>query len=146
MLEKCDVPGLSSFGKQLSFDLTSGSVFVMKDAPLSVPAFPTERILAFVGGFVFAVKLDAPIDQLLIGIGPFADNLANDGLRTEAGSGIQRIGHVLVNRILRCLHACDASLCPGCIRIGRLAFGHDCDGAVFRSAERKTQARDSAAY
>ena len=96
--------------EQGALDLAAGDVLGVQDAPLGVASLAAEIKFAFaIAGFALG-KFHSEFDQLLDALRAGLDNAANDLLVAQSRTGIQRVLHVALERILLACHCGDAAL------------------------------------
>ena len=89
----------------------SSSITVVQDAAAGVASFAAKIDFRH-PIFQMSIKLDAPGDQFFDTLRPLADDGAHDLFIAESRPGVEGIGNVQVDGIVRSHHRSDASLGP----------------------------------
>ena len=95
----------------------------VNDAALAMPALAGEMKAEF--GLRVTRERHAKLDEPLDGAAALADDGAHRGLIAHAGARHERVGHVVVDAVVRIEHGGDAALRPVAGTVDQGGLGHD---------------------
>ena len=116
----------------------------MQDAAVRVATLPAKVELEVAVTLPLG-ELHAELDQLLDAGRAFLHNAAHDRLVAKPATGVERVAHVTLERVLLARDSGDTALGVVGVGLGAALFRDDRDGAGVGDLERKRQSGDAAA-
>ena len=147
VLEDFDVGLRGDRSEEGAFDLATGDVLGVEDAPFRMTAFAAEvQFACAVGGGDFTLgKFHAEVDEFGDARGPFLDDGADDGFLAKPGARFERVAHMHLHGVFLAGDSGDAALGVVGVGFGAVFFGDDGHPPAWRDLEGKSQPGDAAA-
>ena len=131
-------------GQQRPFNLAAGDILGMKDAAVRVATL-TAKVELEVAAILPLGELHAELDQFLDAGRALLHNATHNCLVAKLATGVERIAHVALERVLLARDGGDSALSVVGVGLSAVLFGDDRDGAGVGDLESKRQTGDATA-